>query len=124
MSGKLFIVGILIGNLDDMLKCVIDILNLVDFIVCEDIWVIIKFLNYFGIKKKFVFFYEFSLKEKEEKIIYELKSGKKIVFVFDVGMFFILDFGYEFVWRCIEEGIEVIVVFGFFVFVCVLVFFG
>lgn len=56
MSGKLFIVGTPIGNLDDMSKRAIDTLNLVDFIACEDTRVTIRLLNHFGIKKKTCFF--------------------------------------------------------------------
>jgi 16S rRNA (cytidine1402-2'-O)-methyltransferase len=124
MSGKLFIVGTPIGNLDDMSKRVIDTLNLVDFIACEDTRVTIRLLNYFGIKKKLVSFHEFSPKEKEEKIIHELKDGKKIAFVSDAGMPLISDPGYELVRRCIEEDIEVTVVPGPSAFVCALVLSG
>ncbi|ADQ39722.1 Uroporphyrin-III C/tetrapyrrole (Corrin/Porphyrin) methyltransferase [Caldicellulosiruptor acetigenus I77R1B] len=124
MSGKLFIVGTPIGNLDDMSKRAIDTLNSVDFIACEDTRVTIKLLNHFGIKKKLVSFHEFSPKEKEEKIIHELKSGKKIALVSDAGMPLISDPGYELVRRCIEEGIEVTVVPGPSAFVCALVLSG
>uniref|UniRef100_A0A7C5V531 Ribosomal RNA small subunit methyltransferase I n=1 Tax=Caldicellulosiruptor owensensis TaxID=55205 RepID=A0A7C5V531_9FIRM len=124
MSGKLFIVGTPIGNLDDMSKRAIDTLNLADFIACEDTRVTIKLLNHFGIKKKLVSFHEFSPKEKEEKIIHELKSGKKIALVSDAGMPLISDPGYELVRRCIEEGIDVTVVPGPSAFVCALVLSG
>ena len=124
MSGKLFIVGTPIGNLDDMSKRAIDALNLVDFIACEDTRVTIKLLNHFGIKKKLVSFHEFSPKEKEEKIIHELKSGKKIALVSDAGMPLIADPGYELVRRCIEEGLNVTVVPGPSAFVCALVLSG
>jgi len=124
MSGKLFIVGTPIGNLDDMSKRAIDTLNSVDFIACEDTRVTIKLLNHFGIKKKLVSFHEFSPKEKEEKIMYELKSGKKIALVSDAGMPLISDPGYELVRRCIDEGIEVTVVPGPSAFVCALVLSG
>ncbi|BCS82277.1 16S rRNA (cytidine(1402)-2'-O)-methyltransferase [Anaerocellum diazotrophicum] len=121
MMGKLFIVGTPIGNLDDISKRAIDTLNSVDFIACEDTRVTIKLLNHFGIKKKLVSFHEFSPKEKEEKIIHELKSGKKIALVSDAGMPLISDPGYELVRRCIKEGIEVTVVPGPSAFVCALV---
>ncbi|ADQ03718.1 Uroporphyrin-III C/tetrapyrrole (Corrin/Porphyrin) methyltransferase [Caldicellulosiruptor owensensis OL] len=124
MSGKLFIVGTPIGNLDDMSKRAIDTLNSADFIACEDTRVTIKLLNHFGIKKKLVSFHEFSPKEKEEKIIHELKSGKKIALVSDAGMPLISDPGYELVRRCIEEGINVTVIPGPSAFVCALVLSG
>lgn len=124
MSGKLFIVGTPIGNLDDMSKRAIETLNSVDFIACEDTRVTIKLLNHFGIKKKLVSFHEFSPKEREEKILDELRSGKKIALVSDAGMPLISDPGYELVRRCIQEGIQVTVVPGPSAFVCALVLSG
>ncbi|WAM32648.1 16S rRNA (cytidine(1402)-2'-O)-methyltransferase [Caldicellulosiruptor naganoensis] len=124
MSGKLFIVGTPIGNLDDISKRALDTLNMVDFIACEDTRVTIKLLNHFGIKKKLVSYHEFSSKEREDMIIEELKSGKKIALVSDAGMPLISDPGYELVRRCIKEGIDVTVIPGPCAFVCALVISG
>lgn len=121
MNGKLFIVGTPIGNLDDISKRALDTLNMVDFIACEDTRVTIKLLNHFGIKKRLVSYHEFSPEEKENKIIEELKSGKKIALVSDAGMPLISDPGYELVRRCIKEGIEVTVIPGPSAFLCALV---
>ncbi|WP_039766716.1 16S rRNA (cytidine(1402)-2'-O)-methyltransferase [Caldicellulosiruptor sp. F32] len=124
MSGKLFIVGTPIGNLDDISKRALDTLNIVDFITCEDTRVTIKLLNHFGIKKRLVSYHEFSPEEKEDRIIQELKNGKKIALVSDAGMPLISDPGYELVRRCLKEGIEVTVIPGPCAFVCALVISG
>ncbi|WAM35029.1 16S rRNA (cytidine(1402)-2'-O)-methyltransferase [Caldicellulosiruptor morganii] len=124
MCGKLFIVATPIGNLDDISKRALDTLNLVDFIACEDTRVTVKLLNHFGIKKKLVSYHEFSLREREDMLIKELKNGKKIALVSDAGMPLISDPGYELVRRCIKEGIDVTVIPGACAFVCALVISG
>lgn len=53
---KIYIVGILIGNLKDIIYRVVKILRLVDWIVCEDIRVIVKFLVVYDIKKLLVIY--------------------------------------------------------------------
>lgn len=53
---KIYIVGILIGNLKDIIYRVVEILRLVDWIVCEDIRVIVKFLVVYDIKKLLVIY--------------------------------------------------------------------
>ncbi len=124
LCGKLFIVATPIGNLDDISKRALDTLNLVDFIACEDTRVTVKLLNHFGIKKKLVSYHEFSLREREDMLIKELKNGKKIALVSDAGMPLISDPGYELVRRCIKEGIDVTVIPGACAFVCALVISG
>lgn len=68
MSGKLFIVGTPIGNLDDISKRAIDTLNSVDFIACEDTRVTIKLLNHFGIKRNLFLFMSSAQKKKKRKL--------------------------------------------------------
>lgn len=53
---KIYIVGILIGNLKDIIYRVVEILRLVDWIVCEDIRVIVKFLAVYDVKKLLVIY--------------------------------------------------------------------
>jgi len=50
--GTLYICPTPIGNLDDVSKRLIDVLNNVDLIYCEDTRRAKKLLSYFGIKTK------------------------------------------------------------------------
>lgn len=44
--------------------------------------------------------------------------------IFDVGMFGIFDFGFLFVWVCVQDGVKVECLFGVIVFVLVFVVLG
>ena len=54
ISGKLYVVGTPIGNLEDMSPRAVRILGEVDFIAAEDTRVTSKLLNHFGVKKPMV----------------------------------------------------------------------
>ena len=54
MSGKLYVVGTPIGNLEDMSVRAVKTLQEVDFIAAEDTRVTLKLLNHFEIKKPMV----------------------------------------------------------------------
>ena len=57
MSGRLYVVGTPIGNLDDFSPRAVETLEKVDFIAAEDTRVTLKLLNHFGIKKS-IFWYQ------------------------------------------------------------------
>ena len=52
MSGKLYVVGTPIGNLEDFSPRAVRILGQADFIAAEDTRVTLKLLNHFEIKKE------------------------------------------------------------------------
>ena len=58
MSGKLYIVGTPIGNLDDMSIRGLRVLQEVDLIAAEDTRHSIKLLNHFDISKKMVAYHQ------------------------------------------------------------------
>ena len=55
-----YIVPTPIGNLCDITKRAIEVLNTVDIIACEDIRVTQKLLNHFGIKTKCISYHKFN----------------------------------------------------------------
>lgn len=109
----LYLVGILIGNLVDIIYRVVDVLKCVDMIVCEDIRVISKLCNYYDILILLKLYYEYNKDKQIVFIIEQLELGFDVVFVFDVGLFLISDFGYELVVVVREVNIKVEIVFGF-----------
>ena len=106
--GILYVIGTPIGNLDDLSKRVIDTMNFVDYIACEDTRNSINLLRYLGINKKLVAYHKFNEKGKSNTIIEDLKSGKNIGLISDAGCPCISDPGSILVHEAVENNIEVI----------------
>lgn len=112
MSGKLFVVGTPIGNLQDMTFRGIETLKAVDFICAEDTRVTAKLLNYFDIKKPLISYHEHNAKQSGEAILKRILGGESCAVVTDAGMPCISDPGEDLVKLCAESGVEVCVVPG------------
>lgn len=107
MSGKLYVVGTPIGNLEDFSPRAARILSEVDFIAAEDTRVTLKLLNHFGIKKEMISYYEHNKNEKGGVIIERLLAGEVCAIVSDAGMPAISDPGEDLVRLAHQNGIEV-----------------
>lgn len=112
MSGKLYVVGTPIGNLEDMSVRAVKTLQEVDFIAAEDTRVTLKLLNHFEIKKPMVSYHEHNAREKGGEIITRLLSGQTCAIVTDAGMPCISDPGENLVRLCAENGIDTVVIPG------------
>ncbi len=112
MSGKLYVVGTPIGNLEDMSVRAVKALQEVDFIAAEDTRVTLKLLNHFEIKKPMVSYHEHNAREKGGEIITRLLSGQTCAIVTDAGMPCISDPGEDLVRLCAENGIDTVVIPG------------
>lgn len=106
--GILYVVATPIGNLNDLSKRALDILNDVDLIAAEDTRTTIKILNHYDIKKKMTAYHKFNEKSKSLYIIDELLNGKNVALVSDAGTPCISDPGYELVKLARENNVEVI----------------
>ncbi|MCI7768225.1 MAG: 16S rRNA (cytidine(1402)-2'-O)-methyltransferase [Oscillospiraceae bacterium] len=107
MSGKLYVVGTPIGNLEDITYRAVRILSEVDFICAEDTRVTVKLLNHFDIKKPLVSYHEHSSSHVSENIIERLQSGESCAVVTDAGMPCISDPGEDLVRKCRDLDIPV-----------------
>lgn len=112
MSGKLYIVGTPIGNLDDMSIRGLRILQTVDLIAAEDTRHSIKLLNHFEISKKMVAYHQHNEQQSSEGLIELLKQGQNIALISDAGMPLISDPGSVLVKNCVENNIDLEVVPG------------
>ncbi|HBM79424.1 MAG TPA: 16S rRNA (cytidine(1402)-2'-O)-methyltransferase [Clostridiaceae bacterium] len=112
MTGKLFLCGTPIGNLEDITERAKRILSEVDLIAAEDTRQTLKLLNHFDIKKELVSYHEHNKIERGPKLIESLKAGLNIALVTDAGMPGISDPGEDLVRLCIDEGIGVEVIPG------------
>ena len=107
MAGKLYLVGTPIGNLGDLTPRAAKTLTEADFIAAEDTRVTVKLLNYLGIKKPMLSYYEHNKKARGGEIIERLLKGENCALVTDAGMPAISDPGEDMVNLAYENGIAV-----------------
>lgn len=108
----LYIVGLPIGNLEDITLRALRILKEVDVIACEDTRNTLKLLNHFEIKKKLISYHKFNEKKMLEPIIELLTAGNKVALVSDSGMPLISDPGNILVKSLKENGLPYTVIPG------------
>ncbi|MER3570433.1 MAG: 16S rRNA (cytidine(1402)-2'-O)-methyltransferase [Patescibacteria group bacterium] len=101
---KLYVVPTPIGNLKDITLRALEILKLVNIIICEDTRRTKTLLDYYNIQNKKLISY-FAPRE-EEKIPFILKILEKedIALVVDAGMPGISDPGYKLIKACLKNG--------------------
>ena len=107
MSGKLYVVGTPIGNLEDMSVRAVKTLQEVDFIAAEDTRVTLKLLSHFEIKKPMVSYYEHAL-QKGEGILRRIEAGESCALCSDAGMPCVSDPGEVIVRDALARGIKVV----------------
>ncbi len=108
----LYVCGTPIGNLSDITPRLIETLNLVDLIICEDTRHSIKLLNHLNISKKLISYHQHNEFKKVDYIIDLLKEGNKIALLSDAGMPVISDPGAILVKKVIENNITIIPISG------------
>ena len=107
MAGMLYLVPTPIGNLGDISVRCREILEQADFIAAEDTRVSLKLLNYLGIKKSLVSYYEHNKAFKGDKIVERILAGETCALVSDAGSPAISDPGEDLVKQCAAAGITV-----------------
>ena len=106
-QSTLYLVATPIGNLADMSERAIKTLSEVDFIAAEDTRNSLRLLNYFGISKPLVSYYEHNKRERGEEIVARLREGESCALITDAGTPAISDPGEDLVRLCAENGITV-----------------
>ena len=107
MAGMLYLVPTPIGNLGDISTRCRQTLEEADFIAAEDTRVTLKLLNYLGIKKSLVSYYEHNKAAKGNVILDRILSGETCALVSDAGSPAISDPGEDLVKQCAEAGVTV-----------------
>ena len=107
MAGMLYLVPTPIGNLGDISTRCRQTLEQADFIAAEDTRVSLKLLNYLGIKKSLVSYYEHNKAQKGNVILDRILAGETCALVSDAGSPAISDPGEDLVKLCAEAGITV-----------------
>ncbi len=107
MAGMLYLVPTPIGNLGDISVRCRETLEQADFIAAEDTRVTMKLLNYLGIKKSLVSYYEHNKAQKGNVILDRILAGETCALVSDAGSPAISDPGEDLVRQCADAGITV-----------------
>ncbi|MCC8181492.1 MAG: 16S rRNA (cytidine(1402)-2'-O)-methyltransferase [Clostridiales bacterium] len=112
MSGILYLVPTPIGNLGDISRRSVEVLQSVDFIAAEDTRVSLKLLNHLEIKKPLVSYYRHNTETSGPAILDRLLAGESCALVTDAGTPAISDPGEDLVALCAGAGISVVAIPG------------
>lgn len=121
---KLYLVATPIGNLSDMSKRAIEVLESVDFVAAEDTRNTLKLFNKFGIKKPMVSYFEHNKRERGEYIVSRIENGENCALVTDAGTPAISDPGEDIVKLCAEKNVDIVPIPGACAFVQALIISG
>lgn len=108
MTGHLYIVATPIGNLGDITKRAIEILQQVDLIAAEDTRRSKILLEHFAISGEIIAYHEHNENKLTPKLIKYLDNGKSIALISDAGTPLINDPGYKLVISAHDKDIKVI----------------
>ena len=119
-TGKLYVVGTPIGNLEDITFRAIRTLQAVDLIACEDTRHTQQLLNHYTIKTPTLSYHEHNEMTRAPELVIQLEQGSHIALVSDAGMPVISDPGHRLVSLAVRHNIPVIPVPGASAFVAAL----
>lgn len=107
-TASLYLIPTPIGNLDDITIRSLKMLEMVDYILCEDTRTTGNLLKKYDIKNRLVSCHEFNEDTVKKKVIEDLKLGQNIGLVTDQGTPIISDPGYKVVLEVIKSHFNVI----------------
>ena len=112
MKKALYIVSTPIGNYDDITLRALEVLNMVDFIICEEFKEARRLLSRLSIKKELFELNEHNEAEASYELLSEIMKGKTAAIISDCGTPLFSDPGHQLVKMCIANNIQVIPVPG------------
>lgn len=108
LTGTLYIVPTPIGNLSDMSKRAIDILQEVDLIAAEDTRHSGQLLQHFLINTRTISLHDHNEQQRTQLLIQKLQDGENIALISDAGTPLISDPGYTLVSTCRQHQLKVV----------------
>jgi 16S rRNA (cytidine1402-2'-O)-methyltransferase len=111
-SGRLFIVGTPIGNMEDITLRALRVLRETSLVAAEDTRHTGLLLSRHSIHKPLVSYHEFNEAKRTAELLKELQQGRNIALVSDAGMPTVSDPGQRLIRAAINAGIPVEVIPG------------
>jgi 16S rRNA (cytidine1402-2'-O)-methyltransferase len=103
----LYLVPTPIGNLKDFTFRAVEVLQLVDFILCEDTRTSSKLLQHYKIQKPLTPYHQHNEHKVVDHLVQQLQVGKNIALITDAGSPGISDPAFLLVRACKAAGVEV-----------------
>ena len=107
-SGRLFVVGTPIGNLQDITLRALNTLKASDLIACEDTRRTQKLLNHYDIHTRTVSYHEHNEMTRAPELVLKMEQGSDISLVSDAGTPVVSDPGFRLVHLAIRHKIPVV----------------
>ncbi len=111
-DGILYLVGMPIGNLDDLSPRALAVLQSVDLVLCEDTRTTKSLLSGFGVEAHLTAYHDHNERGRTPEMIDRLRQGQRLAVVSEAGMPLVSDPGYHLVRAAREAGLAVTVVPG------------
>jgi 16S rRNA (cytidine1402-2'-O)-methyltransferase len=112
LKGILYLVSTPIGNLDDITRRAVKVLEAVDAVVAEDTRKTSILLQHLGISKPLISYHEHNERKRTGELIRKLETGMSLALVSDAGTPGISDPGFLIVRECVFHTIQVVSVPG------------
>lgn len=112
LAAGLYLVATPIGNLADITLRALSVLARADVVYCEDTRHSAKLLQHYAIAARTRPFHDHNEERESDRIIAELKAGKRIAIISDAGTPLLSDPGFKLVRAATAEGISVIAIPG------------
>ena len=106
-GGRLYLIPTPLGNLKDVTLRSLEVLQSVDFILCEDTRTSSKFLSHYNIQKAVSPYHRHNEHKIVQHLIEQLAGGKTIALITDAGTPGISDPAFLLVRECIKSNIKI-----------------
>jgi 16S rRNA (cytidine1402-2'-O)-methyltransferase len=107
VSGRLFVIAVPIGNLDDLSRRARETLQSVAVVAAEDTRHFATLARHHGIETRAVSYHDHNEEARSRELIQRLEAGEGVALVSDAGTPLVSDPGYRLVRAAIDAGITV-----------------
>ncbi len=107
-AGTLYLVPTPIGNLGDISRRVLEVLEAVALVACEDTRHTGSLLSKLGLKKRLISYHEFNERSRATELIARLQEGESVAVVTDAGSPGISDPAYRVVRFAVENDVTIV----------------